>query len=295
MAVRSLPFVKMHGLGNDFVIIDARAAHGEYALGGVPASVAQKIANRRFGVGCDQLIIVEPSTQTTANAFMRIQNADGSESGACGNATRCVAHLLMEESGADQVHIATSFGMLQGVKAPRGLIRVDMGAAKLEWRDIPLAEAMETSRLSFALGPLQEPAAVSMGNPHVVFFVESVDDIALDVLGPQIEHHALFPERTNVEIVEVLEPHHDGTARLRTRVWERGVGITQACGSGACAVLVAACRRGLAGGEGRPPRGDVILDGGSLEIEWMGNGHVEMTGPVSHSFVGALSEDIMRP
>lgn len=286
--MHSIPFVKMHGLGNDFVIIDARIPAGAAAIGGLAPAAARAVADRRRGVGCDQLIIVEPTDQTTATAFMRIQNADGSESGACGNATRCVASLLMEESGEPSVAMATAFGILKGEQAEDGMVRVDMGAVRLDWQDIPLAEPMDTARLDFTAGPLHEPAAASMGNPHLVFFVSDVDEIALDVLGPRIEHDLLFPERTNVEIVQVLEPAGDGSARLRTRVWERGAGITEACGSGACAVLVSACRRGVAGGEGRPAKGEVILDGGSLFIEWRGDGHVLMTGPVSDSFQGIL-------
>jgi diaminopimelate epimerase len=239
-------------------------------------------------VGCDQLIVIEPARNTLSDAWMTIYNPDGSQSGACGNATRCVAWHLMRQSGRDKVVIETKAGLLDAeARGPR-MVAVDMGRARLDWREIPLAEAVDTLHLGISSGPLADPVGVSMGNPHAVFFVADVAAIDLAALGPGIEHHPLFPERTNVEIVQVLAPAADGTARLRMRVWERGAGITQACGTGACATLVAAARRGLVG-----RKAEVVLDGGTLTIEWLPDDHVLMTGPVALAFQGTLDPSLL--
>lgn len=271
-------FVKMHGLGNDFVILDARAS----ALALTPAAV-RAIADRRRGIGCDQLIVIEAARGSTSDAWMTIYNPDGSESGACGNATRCVAWLLMRESGADRVVIETRAGLLDAESRGDKMVAVDMGPARLDWRELPLAEAVDTLHLGIAAGPLADPVGVSMGNPHAVFFVDDVAAIDLEAVGPGLEHHPLFPERTNVEIVQVLGPE-----TLRMRVWERGAGITQACGTGACATLVAAARRGLTG-----RKAEVVLDGGSLFIEWLADDHVLMTGPVALAFSGTVDPSLL--
>jgi diaminopimelate epimerase len=212
--------------------------------------------------------------------FMRILNADGSESGACGNGTRCVADLLMRESGRDRLVIETSAGLLDAERASGGRVSVDMGPAKLDWRDIPLKEACDTARVPLALGPLKEPVAVNMGNPHAVFFVDDAAKIDLAALGPVLERHAMFPERANIEVAQLIGPD-----RIRLRVWERGAGITLACGSGACATAVAAARRGLTG-----RKAVIVLERGELEIEWLKDGHVLMTGPVAVSFTGVLPQ-----
>ncbi|KJS45140.1 MAG: diaminopimelate epimerase [Rhodospirillaceae bacterium BRH_c57] len=272
-------FRKMHGLGNDFVVIDLRG-------GGHPFTPAQvtRIADRRKGVGCDQFITIEPPRTPGATAFMGIRNPDGSEAGACGNATRCVAALLMAELAADAVVIETISGLLPATRAAGGLVTVDMGPARLDWDAIPLAEARDTAALGLSAGSLQGGVAVSMGNPHAVFFVDDVAAVPLEDVGPRVETDPLFPARTNVEAVQVLTRD-----TLRMRVWERAAGITQACGSGACAVLVAAVRLGLA-----DRRAQVILDGGPLTIEWRENdGHVLMTGPVATSFTGTLHESLL--
>ncbi|HYE00844.1 MAG TPA: diaminopimelate epimerase [Alphaproteobacteria bacterium] len=274
----SLPFVKMHGLGNDFVVLDGR--HFPLSL---TEETVRAVADRRTGVGCDQLIVMERRRDRRADVFMRIRNPDGSEAGACGNATRCVAALLMRESGRDSVVIETVAGLLPS-EAAGDLVTVDMGPARLDWAEIPLAEPMDTLTLPVEAGPYGGPCAVSMGNPHVVFFVPDTAAVDLAALGPLVERHPLFPERTNVEFVTVESPH-----RLRMRVWERSAGITRACGSGACAVLVAAARRGLAA-----RRAEVALDGGSLWLEWRDDGHVLMTGPVATSFNGVLAPDLLR-
>jgi len=272
-------FIKMHGLGNDFVVIDARRQ--PLAMDNAQA---RAIADRKTGVGCDQFIVIEPPKNGTADAAMRIRNADGGEVEACGNASRCVAQLLMRERGTSRVAIDTPAGLIVAEDAGDGRVAVDMGPARLEWREIPLARAMDTLHLDLALGPLRDPVGVNVGNPHAVFFVADAEVIDLETLGPQLEHHPLFPERCNIEAATVLSP-----TRIRMRVWERGVGITRACGTGACATLVAAARRGLTG-----RKAEVVLDGGPLEIEWLSDGHVRMTGPVATSFTGVLDESLAR-
>jgi len=267
-------FTKMHGLGNDFVVFDAR----DNTLPLAPEQI-RALADRHTGIGCDQLIVVERAKAELADAFMRIHNADGGEVSACGNATRCVADMVMREKGVDHAVIETGAGLLDAERASEGRVRVDMGPARLDWRDIPLKEACDTAHVPLALGSLSDPVAVNMGNPHAVFFVPDATAVDLAKLGPQLEHHPLFPERANIGIVQPLSRE-----RLRLRVWERGAGITLACGSGACAALVAASRRGLAG-----RHGFVVLDGGELEIEWHKDGHVAMTGPIATSFTGAVS------
>ena len=270
----AVAFRKMHGLGNDFVVLDARTE-------GIVLTPerARALADRRRGIGCDQLIALEPSTR--ADAFMRILNADGGEVEACGNATRCIATLLMAETGRDQVAVETVAGVLDARAAGDGRIAVDMGPARSEWQAIPLAREMDTLRLDLAVGPLAQPVAVNVGNPHAVFFVADAESVDLARLGPEIEHHPLFPERINVEVATVRSP-----GSIRMRVWERGVGITRACGTGACATVVAAARRGLA-----QRRATVELDGGALDIEWRDDGHVVMTGPVAESFRGVVDPD----
>jgi diaminopimelate epimerase len=274
----TIPFLKMHGLGNDFVVIDARP--NQLTLS---EAQARAIADRRLGVGCDQLILIEAPKTAGATAFMRIRNPDGSEAGACGNATRCVAHLLMAETGSDRAVVETVAGLLESQAAPGGMVTVDMGPARLDWREIPLSGPADTLRLDVAEGPYAGPVAVSMGNPHVVFFVDDVAAVPLERVGPVLEHHSAFPQRANIEFAQILSPTH-----IRMRVWERGAGITQACGSGACAVQVAAVRRGLT-----ERRAIVELDGGSLTIEWRDDGHVLMTGPIARSFTGTLAPELV--
>jgi diaminopimelate epimerase len=266
-------FVKMHGLGNDFVVIDARRA--AFPL---DETRARAIADRKTGIGCDQLIVIEPPRDSAADVFMRIHNADGGEVEACGNATRCIATLVMGERGSDRLVIETKAGLLEARPAIDGLVSVDMGKALLDWREIPLSQAQDTLHVDLALGPLADPVCTNMGNPHATFFVADAMEIDLAVLGPQLEHHKLLPERANIGIAQLLSPD-----RLRLRVWERGVGITRACGTGACAAAVAASRRGLTG-----RRVEIVLDAGALTIEWRADGHVVMTGPVATSFHGSF-------
>lgn len=272
-----LPFIKMHGLGNDFVILDARARP-------VPLSNAaiRKLADRRRGVGFDQMITLEPSGR--ADAFMRIHNADGGEVESCGNAARCIGALLMQESDRREVSIDTLGGWLRATRAAGSLVTVNMGEPRFDWQEIPLARAMDTNRMDYAHGGYALPSAVNVGNPHVVFFVPDAEAVPLERIGPEIEVDPLFPARVNVEFVQVLEP-----SRLRMRVWERGVGITRACGTGACATLVAAARRGLAA-----RRADILLDGGPLTIEWSDTNQILMTGPVTESFRGQITPDFWQ-
>jgi diaminopimelate epimerase len=269
------PFLKMHGCGNDFVVFDER--DGPF---GFTPMLAAALADRRTGIGCDQLITIERAPRGSgAAAFMRIRNPDGSEAGACGNATRCVAGLIAREGRKRKLAIATVAGKLAAVLGPDGEVEVDMGPARLGWEDVPLARPMDTLHLDLAAGPLADPAALSMGNPHATFFVPDLSVVPVETLGPALEHDALFPDRANIGFAQVLAPDH-----IRLRVWERGAGLTRACGSGACAALVNGHRRGLTG-----RRAVVELDGGTLEIEWREkDGHVLMSGPTATTFTGVI-------
>jgi diaminopimelate epimerase len=274
----ALPFLKMHGLGNDFVVIDLRDRS-------VALTLPQRrwIADRRRGIGCDQLILLEPPRQRVADVFMRIHNPDGGEAGACGNATRCVAAKVMAEKASDHVIVETISGLLDAESAEGGRIAVDMGEVKLDWREIPISEACDTLHMPVSVGPLSDPVGVNVGNPHAVFFVADAEKIDLNTLGPVLERHRLFPERANIEAAQILSPGLDSPGRIRMRVWERGAGITQACGSGACATLVAAARRKLTGRSAT-----IVLDGGELLIEWLADNHVRMTGDWAESFRGEI-------
>ncbi len=273
------PFLKMHGCGNDFVVLDSRV----HALAVTPARAAA-IAEQHRGVGCDQVIVLEPPPDG-ADVFMRIRNPDGGEAGACGNATRCVASLLAAETGRRSFTIRTISGDLPAEVHADGTVTVDMGPARLDWRDVPLAGPADTLHLDLAEGPVADPAACSMGNPHATFFVADLAAVPIAAIGPTLEHAAIFPERANIGFVEVLAPD-----RIRLRVWERGTGLTLACGSGACAALVNAARRGLA-----HRRAAVRVDGGEMVIEWRADGHVLMTGPVATAFSGTIALESLAP
>jgi diaminopimelate epimerase len=257
----------MHGLGNDFVVIDAR---GIADL--VTPAFARALGDRHRGVGFDQLAVIRDGEGVAAE--IDFWNADGSLAAACGNATRCVARLLMDETGGTALDLRTGRGLLRAEEAGGGLVRVNMGPPGLDWRAVPLARALDLDAL-----PLPgNPGAVGMGNPHCVFVVPDAEAVDLGTQGPRFERDPLFPEATNVEFVEVLDR---GTIRMR--VWERGTGVTLACGSGACAAAVVTARRGLT-----DRKVEVRLDGGSLGIDWQGDG-VWMTGPTALVFEGALS------
>ena len=263
-----IPFIKMHGAGNDFVVIDERRR----ALDLQPDQV-RLLASRRLGIGCDQFITLHPPPAgTDADVFMRIRNPDGTEAGACGNATRCVAELLFEQTGHPFQVIRTMAGDLPSERMADGRFRVDMGVARTGWRDVPLSHEVDTLHL-----PLPgDAAACSMGNPHATLFVPDPSVAERD--GPGLEHNPLFPERANIGFAQVLAPD-----RLRLRVWERGAGLTLACGSGACATVVNAHRRGLTGRQVA-----VEMDGGTLDITYREDGHVLMAGPAATSFRGEV-------
>jgi len=264
----------MHGLGNDFVVFDAR----KQGLA-LSDAVARRIADRRFGVGCDQVIVIAKG-HGDFDAEMIIRNADGGAVESCGNAARCVAKLLMQESSRNSVRIDTVGGPLECRAATDGRVSVDMGAPKLLWHEIPLAKAADTNMFQLNVdGTNHVASALSVGNPHLVLFVDDADQAPVATLGPRIESHPMFPERTNVEFVSI-----EGRDRLRMRVWERGVGVTMACGTGACATAVASFRRALSG-----RKVEVVLDGGTLEIELRERDeHILMTGPASAVFCGDI-------
>ncbi len=275
----SVAFYKMNGLGNDFVVVDARAQRLK-----IGAAAAKRIGDRHRGVGFDQLLVIEPASGA-GDAVMRIWNPDGSVAEACGNGTRCVADLLLKESGKSSLSLLTDGGLLTCRRTTDGRVTVDMGEPKLDWQDIPLAERMDTRTLDIQLGPidapvLSGPSAVNMGNPHCIFFVANAEAHDLKKIGPMIEHHPLFPERTNISLAQVKSK-----GEIRLRVWERGVGMTLACGSAACATTVAAARRKLSDRKVK-----IVLDGGPLDIEWRDDNHVLMTGPTELNFTGELAD-----
>lgn len=260
-----LRFMKMHGLGNDFVVIDARSG------GAMPdAALVRRLGDRHRGVGFDQLAVIADVANATAG--LTFFNSDGSESSACGNATRCIGRWLMDQSGQGSLTLKTERGLLE-VEAAGDLTRVNMGPPSFDWREIPLSEECDTESL-----PIDgDPVATSIGNPHCTFFVPDALAVDLEAQGAAIEHHPLFPERTNVQFVSVVDDN-----RLRMRVWERGAGVTLASGSSSCAVAVAAARRGVTG-----RKVTIDCDGGTLEIDWRDNG-IWMTGPTAHVFDGVL-------
>jgi len=269
----TIPFRKMHGLGNDFIVFDAR----KRSLG-VTAAQARALADRHTGIGADTIAVIGPGEGGQADVAVRFISADGEDVGTCGNATRCIAALLFAETGRDHVRIATGAGILDAWRLG-DQVAVDMGAPKLDWAQIPVAR--ETDTLHLPLG--DDPVGVNIGNPHAVFFVTDAEALDVATLGSAVERDPLFPERTNVEFATVLS-----SDRIRMRVWERGVGITQACGSGACATLVAAVRRGLTS-----RKATLALDGGELIIEWRDDDHVIMTGPAALSFVGEIEDHLV--
>lgn len=261
-----VPFTKMHGLGNDFVVLDARAD----SLPPITGTLVAALADRHTGIGCDQLILLEPSD--VADLRMRIFNSDGGEVESCGNAARAVG-LLHGVSA----RIETAGGLIATAPSHDG-IAVEMGVPRFGWEDIPLAYAMDTQTMPVAWEELENPVAVNVGNPHAIFFVEDCDAVDLARLGPEIEHDPLFPERVNVNVATV-----SGRGAIRLRVWERGAGLTRACGTGACATAIGAMRLGLA-----DRKVTVTLPGGPLLIEWRDDGEIVMTGGATESFRGTF-------
>lgn len=276
------PYLKMNGLGNEFIILDLREEPAK-----LDEEAIRKAADPKTGPGCDQFITIE-NRKGHDGVFMGVYNADGSEVGACGNAARCVGWLLMEENGETEIDFETLGAPLHAMRIGDKRIAVDMGEPKFGWREIPLSEQMDDTRyVDVKLGPIDKPvlwgpSAVNVGNPHCIFFVEDAEAQALDRFGPMIEHHPLFPERVNVSVAQVLSKH-----AIRLRVWERGAGITKACGTAACAALVSAHRRRLTA-----RKATVTLDGGDLAIEWReDDNHIIMTGPVTLEGEGRFSDD----
>lgn len=273
----ALPFTKMHGLGNDFVVLDGRATPVD-----LTADQVRALSDRHRGIGFDQIMVIKGSER--ADAGLHMANADGATVGACGNGTRCVAALLLEELQQDTITLDTDSGLVSASAAANGMTTVDMGPARTDWQDVPVARAMDTLHLDLTYetdaGPLVDPVGVNMGNPHAVFFVDDVARYDLGSFGRDIEHHPLFPERANISLA-----HVEGDA-INLVVWERGVGLTLACGTAACAALVAAARRDLCGRSAQ-----VHLPGGALQITWRDDNHVLMTGPVATSFSGTVDLD----
>ena len=282
--INTVRFRKMNGLGNDFVVLDARARPLPLGAAGVAA-----IADRKRGIGCDQVIVLEPSAH--ADAFMRIWNADGGEVGACGNAARCVAALLSAECGTPEVSIETESRVLGALLNEDGSVTIDMGSPRFNWDEIPLGEPFhDTRRIDLPIElvgapALSAPSAVNIGNPHCIFFVNDVEAHDLVRFGPALEHHKLFPERANISLAQVT-----GSDSLRLRTWERGAGLTKACGTAACAAAVAAVRRGLTGRKVR-----VTLPGGDLFIDWReDDDHILMTGPFALDYEGSLPPELLQ-
>lgn len=267
-------FLKMHGLGNDFIIFDWRGG----GVDTVSEAAARALADRRRGIGCDQILVIRPSV--SADIRMDILNHDGSFSGACGNGTRCVADLVMAEDETAELSIETDGAMLRAWRAGNGEIAVDMGPVATGWDEVPLAHEADTLAVPLGIDGLDPAICHSLGNPHAVVFVENAEAVDLASIGPMVETSPLFPQRVNLSVVSPLA---DGSFRMR--VWERGVGITMACGSGACAVGVAVARSGRG-----PASNRIVMDGGAVRIDWDETSrHVVMTGPVAYVARGELS------
>ncbi len=277
-----LRFDKMHGLGNDFVVLDRQQQ--DFAL---PVSALTWIADRQRGIGCDQVIVIDPPDNSAAAVFMRIYNRDGTEAEACGNGTRCIAAKMMAETGASQLTIQSIAGLLHAGKAENGQVQVDMGPARLAWQEIPLADAIDTLHVPLAVAGFSfDAVCTNMGNPHATLFFNDLGAVDLPGLGPLLEKLPIFPQGANVGFVQIVD-----RSRMIFRVWERGSGATLACGSAACGAVVGAIRRGLT-----EQRVTVELQYGELIIEWREDGHVLMNGPVAHSFSGVIDlADFAKP
>jgi len=283
MSGDAVPFLKMNGLGNDFVVIDARKRALSFAEDKV-----RWIADREQGIGCDQLIIMEQPSSEDADVFMRIYNAEGGEVDACGNATRCIGYLVAEELGRSDVVIQTNAGLLGSVLDGQS-VTIDMGVPRLQWQLIPLAEEFEdTTGIELQVGPIDDPvlhtpSVVNVGNPHAIFWVDDVEKHDLSKLGPLLENHPIFPERANISLAQVTSPND-----IKVIVWERGAGLTKACGTAACAVGVAAVRKGLT-----ERKVNIELPGGTLQIEWREKDkHIMMTGPFETEFDSELPAEL---
>ena len=275
---RGRPFIKMHGLRNDFIIIDGRVSPFEPSIEEIV-----RICDRREGVGADELLVLEKPRRvpelSAAYAFVRIFNPDGREVEACGNATRCVGWLFLEESGRDGVVVDTLGGLLECHRAGEKRVAVDMGKLRINWQEIPLSSEMDTLHLKIGAGPLQDPVGMNIGNPHAIFFVENLAAVDLEIYGPELQKHPIFPEEANIGVAQLID-----YKTLRLSVWERPGAMTTACGTGACVAVGAAHRRGLT----NEKRMTVIMPAGSVEIELQADESVVMTGPVEICFAGYL-------
>jgi len=285
MTGNGIPFRKMNGLGNDFVVLDLR----NRALN-LSDDVVRNIANRETGIGCDQFITIE-NPRHGGDAYMGIRNQDGGIVEACGNAARCIGQIVLDETGKDRVMIETRGGDTIASHGPDGTITVDMGEPRLKWNEIPLSEEFQDTRaIELEVGPLgapimHSPAVVNVGNPHAIFFVKDIDAIDLARIGPMLEHHPLFPERANISVAQVIDRTH-----VRLKVWERGVGLTKACGTAACATVVASVRKRMT-----ERLITVTLPGGDLQLEWReADNHIYMTGPATLDYEGELDERLIN-
>ncbi len=278
-----IPFRKMNGLGNDFVVIDARVHPVA-----ITEDIAHAIANRKTGIGCDQLIVMEKSKR--ADITMRIWNAEGGEVQSCGNASRCIADLMFDELKSTTASIDTIGGFLRARKAGDKLVEIDNGLPRFEWQDIPLSEPFaDTRHVELQLGPIDaplihSPSVVNVGNPHAIFWVNDLNVVDLGRIGPMLEHHPLFPERANITLAKVVAPNH-----AIVKVWERGAGLTQACGTAACAVMATGFRIKML-----DRAATVTLPGGDLFMRVNeDNGHIIMTGPVAYEFEGVVPAELL--
>ncbi|MBG52327.1 MAG: diaminopimelate epimerase [Alphaproteobacteria bacterium] len=283
---RSIHFRKMNGLGNDFVVVDVRAHDPHFS-----AETVRAIADRKTGIGCDQFILIE-RPRNGGDCFMGIRNADGGEVEACGNAARCIASLMLDETGKTEVIVETLGAMTRGSRAPDGNVTVDMGTPRLEWHEIPLAEEIRDTRgIELQIGPidnpiLHTPAVVNVGNPHAIFFIEDVNSVDLSRVGPLLENHPMFPERANISLAQVISRDH-----ILLKVWERGAGLTRACGTAACAAAVAGARKRLTN-----RAVTVTLPGGDLHLHWREeDDHILMTGPATFDDDGTLDPAFFGP
>jgi diaminopimelate epimerase len=278
------PFVKMNGLGNEIVVVDMRPNPDHITSADARSAAA--------GVAYDQLMALYPPRAAHTDAFVRIFNNDGSEAGACGNGMRCVADILFNESHKTSLTVETSSGLLTCWQGGSPLTStIDMGAPRFKWDEIPLAEEVsDTRRIELKIGPIDRPtlhslSVVNMGNPHAVFWVDDVDACDLGELGPLLENHPIFPDRANISLAKVVSPEY-----LLVRTWERGAGLTRACGSAACAAVVCASRTQRIG-----RKATVRLPGGDLTIEWREDDHVLMTGPIEYEFEGRFDAALFEP
>lgn len=272
LLTKKLPFRKMHGLENDFVVLDARQKKIILSKSEIIA-----IADRKAGIGFDQLLIIQPSKKSNG-VFMSVYNSSGDRVETCGNGARCIAKVIMDDLNIDEIVIETLAGPIEAIRQQEDLITVNLGKFKTSWKEIPLEQELDTLNLDLGIEDLPSGVAVNVGNPHIVFFISNLDNIDLNKIGPKVSSHKIFSEGVNVEFAQLLSKDH-----IRMRVWERGVGITKACGTGACATLVAAVKKGLSQNFAR-----VTLDGGDLFVELTANDEVKLTGPANNSFSGFI-------